>query len=126
MKSTTNSHLFRFPKNLILRKNSDFQHVFKTQLSLVTSGLVFLRTPNTLKHPRLGIIIAKKNVKRAVDRNRIKRLIRERFRLRQATLPAFDIIVIARHGIEQRDKSTLHALLDQQWEKLQHICEKSS
>jgi len=43
--------------------------------------------------PRLGLVVGKKLLKRAVDRNRLKRIIREQFRLRRSRLPAFDLIV---------------------------------
>ena len=42
---------------------------------------------------RLGLVIGKKLLRRAVDRNRVKRCIRERFRLRRSDLPACDLIV---------------------------------
>jgi ribonuclease P protein component len=49
--------------------------------------------PNNLLYPRLGISIAKRLVPRATDRNRLKRLIRESFRLHAMTLNSIDIIV---------------------------------
>lgn len=39
--------------------------------------------PNNIDYPRLGLIVAKKVARRAVDRNRIKRLLREYFRVNQ-------------------------------------------
>lgn len=42
---------------------------------------------------RLGLVIGKKLLRRAVDRNRVKRCIRECFRLRRSDLPACDLIV---------------------------------
>ena len=46
--------------------------------------------------PRLGVIVAKRVLRRAVDRNRAKRLIRETFRCAKASLPALDIVVQVR------------------------------
>lgn len=43
---------------------------------------------------RLGIVVAKKNIKLAVDRNRLKRLVRESFRKQQLGLLGLDIVVI--------------------------------
>ena len=45
------------------------------------------------------VIVSKKNARRAVDRNRIKRIIREQFRLHQFILPAVDLVVLARPGL---------------------------
>ena len=43
---------------------------------------------------RLGMVIGKKHARRASDRNRLRRMLRERFR--RMTLPAVDVIVLAR------------------------------
>ena len=48
--------------------------------------------PNALGVARLGIVVGKRVIKRAVGRNRAKRIIRESFRL-TAGLPAMDIVV---------------------------------
>ncbi len=42
---------------------------------------------------RLGLVVGKKQLKRAVDRNRVKRVVREQFRLRRPSLPAVDLVV---------------------------------
>ena len=42
---------------------------------------------------RLGLVVGKKQLKKAVDRNIFKRVVREQFRLCRATLPAVDLIV---------------------------------
>ena len=53
--------------------------------------LPFSHAKNNLEHPRLGLTVAKKHLKRAHDRNRIKRLVRESFRLSQHNLPSCDL-----------------------------------
>ena len=49
--------------------------------------------PNELGHARLGMIVSKRLFSRAVDRNRIRRLIRETFRMSVHTFPALDLVV---------------------------------
>lgn len=46
-----------------------------------------------LTEARLGLVIGKKLLKRSVDRNRVKRIIREQFRCLKTMLPACDFIV---------------------------------
>lgn len=49
--------------------------------------------PNELSHARLGVVVAKKLAKRANVRNLVKRIVREQFRRRRASLPAVDIVM---------------------------------
>lgn len=49
--------------------------------------------PNELGHARLGMVVAKRQFKRAVDRNRMRRIIRETFRLSSPELPPLDVVV---------------------------------
>lgn len=74
---------------------------------------------------RLGLAIARKHARRAVDRNRIKRIVRESFRLSSATLPACDLVVLNRKQTHQFDNIRLFASLQQHWIKIQQLCEKS-
>jgi ribonuclease P protein component len=58
--------------------------------------LLALYRPNQLQHARLGMVIAKHHIKRAVDRNQLKRVIRASFRQWQDSLKGLDIIVLVR------------------------------
>lgn len=50
---------------------------------------------------RLGIVVAKRNVKLAVDRNKLKRQIRESFRQQQLTLAGLDVVVVVKRDFMQ-------------------------
>jgi ribonuclease P protein component len=81
-----------------LRKRSDFvRRLPKTRKIRLINFLVVIR-PNTLARPRLGLAVGK-NRGGAVERNRIKRLLREFFRRNKKQLPpSHDIIIIALEG----------------------------
>lgn len=51
---------------------------------------------NSKPQARLGIVVAKRNVKLAVDRNRIKRHVRESFRQQQQSMQGLDIVVVVK------------------------------
>jgi ribonuclease P protein component len=82
-----------------LRKERDFRRVFDHGKSLAGSTVAFYFLENSLGFPRAGFIASKKLSKRAVDRNRAKRLMREVFRLNKHRLKPYDLIFIARKGI---------------------------
>lgn len=99
---------------------AEFQAVFDSALFKVgVPQYLLLVRPNGLDHPRIGFVIAKKKVRRAVDRNRLKRTVRESFRLHQATLPATDIVFLARQDLADLSSSELTASLAQSWERMQ-------
>ena len=56
---------------------------------------------------RLGLAISKKQVRRAVDRNRLKRLVRDVFRAHRAELDGLDLVVMARAKAAITDNRTL-------------------
>ncbi|RUO81027.1 ribonuclease P protein component [Idiomarina tyrosinivorans] len=114
-----------YSRELRLLTPAHFQAVFqKPPVKAVTAELTMLATPNGLEHARIGVTISKKRAKRAVDRNRIKRQIRETFRLKQYKIPAFDIVVIAKQGITSLENPELRERLNYLWRKLSKRCEQ--
>ena len=109
----------KFSKSQRLLKANQFQAVFDNpQLRASHKYLLILARPHGDKKRdavRLGLVIAKKHIHLAVDRNRIKRLIRESFRLQQQHLEGIDAIVIARRGIDQQSNQTIFNAINKQW-----------
>lgn len=64
---------------------------------------------------RLGMAVAKKCAKRAVDRNRLKRLARESFRQHKHSLAGFDIVLLARHASVAASNQDLLQSLEKHW-----------
>lgn len=73
---------------------------------------------NGLDHARLGLAISKRVSKRAVERNRIKRLLRESFRRARAQLPPIDLVVMAREAAAGVPGPELLAEIDALWRRL--------
>jgi ribonuclease P protein component len=71
---------------------------------------------------RLGLAISRKAAPRAVDRNRIKRLIREHFRHNQRRLPAVDLVFYGQAGLAALDNEQLRARLADIWLKVIDRC----
>ena len=109
--------MYSFTKSQRLLKKSDYDAVFKKAKKIGSISFTLLCHTNMLGHARLGLIIPKRTVNKAHNRNRIKRLIREQFRLKE-NLPAFDIIVLAKNGADKIEQSLLIDQLETIWNKL--------
>lgn len=115
-----------FPPRLRLLTAGDYRYVFDhAAFKVHGKGLLALARPNERGHVRLGLVFSKRNVRRAVDRNRLKRLVRESIRLQQHQLPAVDIVVLARRGAHELDNATLHRQLYGMWRRLERDVRKS-
>ncbi len=85
-----------------LKKNRDFQYVYRKGKSFANKYLVMYIIPNNLNKNRLGISVSKK-VGNSVVRHRLTRLIRESYRIKEECFKCgFDIVVIARAGAKGR------------------------
>ncbi|MFH1748857.1 MAG: ribonuclease P protein component [Planctomycetota bacterium] len=91
---------FRFPAQLRVRRRREFERAFAWGIRASDARLTIWAYPNGLDHPRLGLIVGRKHGN-AVRRNRIKRVLREAFRLSQHNLPAgLDLLCAPRRGAE--------------------------
>ena len=77
-----------------------------------------LARSNQLDNARLGLAIAKKHVKLAVDRNRIKRVIRESFRYNRQQISGLDLVVLGRAGTASLTNKQLFSSLESHWKRL--------
>ena len=96
-----------------LKKNMDFQNVYKNGKSYANKYLVMYVLENNLNKNRIGISVSKK-VGNSVIRHRITRLIRESYRLQEDMFnSSLDIVVIARGsarevGYKEIESALLH------------------
>lgn len=99
-----------------------FKRVFDSPVERVSGGQILLLIhPNGLNHPRLGLVVSKKNVRLSVERNRIKRQLRESFRCHQTQLGSWDIVAIARKGIADKENAQLAKLFSKLWRRISSI-----
>ena len=114
-----------YPRELRLLTPAQFKVVFAKPIRAGSPFLTILATPNQLDHPRLGLAVSKKSARRAVQRNRLRRVIREHVRLNQHQLPAWDMVVITKPGVIELDNPSVRDLLDKLWRRLQRPRKKS-
>lgn len=114
-----------FPKSSRLRNAREFERVFSMGSRSRDDCFVVIGAASPAQEgdagARLGLAISKKVAPRAVDRNRLKRVIRETFRQQQWLWmnTRVDLVVLARRGSLNCDNSTLRASLRGHW---QHFC----
>ncbi|MGL4899542.1 MAG: ribonuclease P protein component, partial [Shewanella sp.] len=92
--------------------------VFSNPIKASSAEITLLAIPNSEQHPRLGLTVAKRYVKRANQRNRIKRIIRDSFRLQQHNIPHLDIVVLVRNGVMEMENAEINQLIEKLWRKL--------
>jgi ribonuclease P protein component len=107
-----------FPKRARLNKSLDFKDLFRLGKKVNSRYFALYLKKNSLTYARLGIVLAKKSVRFANDRNQIKRIIRESFRQQQQLLAGFDILVVGYHQLNMLKKAELRELIDHQWQRL--------
>lgn len=76
-----------------LRKTDEYSSVFAFRKAIRGKYFMLHFRSGGGVHPRLGVVVAKKLARRAVQRNLVKRLGREIFRNKRASLPPYDLIL---------------------------------
>jgi ribonuclease P protein component len=104
----------RFQRRDRLLTPTDFSSVFdENHFRSSHKHALLLARNGEENHSRLGLVVSKKNARLAVDRNRIKRVVRERFRLQRALFSGLDVVVMARAGLDKLANPEIASLFDQ-------------
>ncbi len=102
-----------------LHSPKSFQHVYKNARKFRYQGICVLVCVNNVTCSRLGVSISKRQIKRAVDRNRIKRLIRECFRVNKNELGiCLDMVFSVYSSLLELNNSEIIACLELLWTKV--------
>ena len=104
--------MFSLTKQSKLIKTDDFSSVFNFRKRIASKFLVMRFKPNELDFPRLGLIVAKKTVKLAVNRNYMRRVLRELFRLSQHEIASLDLVIQVQKNFEKPDFSVIKKEFD--------------
>lgn len=108
----------KFNRELRIVTASQFDRVFQRSQRFSTRCFRVVYSNNDCGHPRLGMIVAKKNIAKATERNKFKRLTRESFRLVRHELCAVDVVVLANKVATKVSNEELWACLRTLWRKL--------
>ncbi len=107
--------MHELPRSARLLDGKAFKRVFESRQAI---GNAYFRVHYApWEQPRLGMAVSKRVHRKAVVRNRIRRQIRESFRLQRQTLPALDFVVLARPAAAELTRTDLRAALDQLWQR---------
>jgi ribonuclease P protein component len=85
-----------FPRGCRLTRANEFSSVFGFRKTVKSRHFLLHYRPRQgeqMREARLGLVVAKRCLRRSVDRNLVKRLVREAFRIRRSELPSCDLIV---------------------------------
>ena len=110
---------YSYSRKYRLASKVEVQSVFAAKPKKISRQyLLVLYTPNQLHHARLGIIAGKQHLRRAVDRNRVRRIIRESFRQQKETLKGFDVIVMIRSSCRALEANVIRNDIDHLWQAI--------
>tara|TARA_R110000782_G_scaffold27256_2_gene69102 strand:- start:1498 stop:1845 length:348 start_codon:yes stop_codon:yes gene_type:complete len=100
-----------------LKRPEEFKLVFSSKQRSSDKSFLFLARQNDLNQARLGLAVPKKHISKSVDRNKLKRIIRESFRLKQEQLEGKDVVVVVKGAVNCKSK-TISAGLLKHWERM--------
>lgn len=119
-----------FPRTARLLKPADFQKVFRDSRASTDRYFKILCRMNGSQSSRLGLAVSKKVDKRAVGRNRIKRVLRQSFRTSFDTVgmetdstSGVDLVILPRNICATICNKQLFQSLESHWSRIQNIVE---
>jgi ribonuclease P protein component len=109
------------PPRARLRSAAEFKTLRLAPGRLETRHFLFRYAASPELQSRLGLAVSRRVSKKAVQRNRIKRLVRESFRHSRTRMPPLDVLVIPRAHASKVMSEALRADLERAWPRLQAL-----
>jgi ribonuclease P protein component len=109
-------HRLTFPAHKRLRRKSEFDAAYARGRRFGNGFFAVTASSNDKHGARLGMAVAVRTAGNAVERNRLRRIVRESFRLHQHALPAVDVVVNARPKARGASGAELRASLAELWQ----------
>jgi len=107
-----------FPRQARLLDGAAYAPVFRRNQRVADHYWTVLVHDSRTGDAKLGLAIAKKRAKRAVDRNRLKRIARDSFRQHRAALGSRHIVIMNRDAATRASKAELRAGIDRLWRQI--------
>jgi ribonuclease P protein component len=115
----------RLPRQARLTDKPQFDRVHREGLRVSDAFFTVIARPNDLGRPRLGMAVGIRAAGCAVNRNRVRRVVRERFRLTQQDLPSVDVVVNAKPGAGSATRAELAASVTKLFARMSQRCARS-
>jgi ribonuclease P protein component len=106
----------KYAKDYRLLTPEEFRYVFEKPRKISGEAIDFYIRKNHKTHARLGMAVPKRALKSAVMRNRVKRQLREQFRLSAGSLDNYDIIAMVKPGMIRFPVSEYAGVVMRHWQ----------
>ncbi len=110
--------MYKFSQAQRLKSAVEFKQVWRAAKRCSTQYITIYSCPNNLGYCRLGLSLSKKQIRNATERNRLKRIARETFRLSQMQLGSKDLVVVAYKGADLLSNSEQQQRFQNLWARL--------
>lgn len=122
----TDLKLYNFSRKFRLTDGKDFRQAFiASTFRIRRPGIILLAVQQPdLVGPRLGIALSKRVLPKSVDRNRVRRLIRDSFRLEKLALPTYDCVIQVKRWPHDLSNTDFKKELAVVWAELRRLSQK--
>ena len=112
----------QFAHHQRLTRPAEYQLVFTKSKRVGDKELNILFRANQKPFARLGIVVPRKHIRKAIVRNQIKRQVRESFRWHQEALKGWDVVILLRSKPGVVSNASIRERLEKYWQHIARTC----